>query len=256
MMTQPSPAAAGNPPPPVQKLPWDSEHFGFPVGRYVAEWMDEAAAAAAVQHARASGLRCMYFLTGADQTDSIAAAQRHGFRVVDVRLTLEQVGSWPQPVMALTAGAVLRSAETGDRAALDALARESFTDSRFYADPGFPRAKAGELYARWLQRDLELDPDGVIVAQIGREVAGFISTRMGPTAGQISLIAVDEHFRAAGLGGALVAAALERLRGQGAAMVSVVTQARNLGALRMYERAGFRTQRVDLWFHYWLGEGS
>jgi hypothetical protein len=32
----------------------------------------------------------------------------------------------------------------------------------------------------------------------------------------------------------------------------VQTQARNVGAQRLYERAGFLASRVDIWLHRWF----
>jgi ribosomal protein S18 acetylase RimI-like enzyme len=41
---------------------------------------------------------------------------------------------------------------------------------------------------------------------------------------------------------------------EGVEVVSVVTQARNVRAQRLYQRYGFTTRSVKLWFHRWSAE--
>jgi RimJ/RimL family protein N-acetyltransferase len=51
-----------------------------------------------------------------------------------------------------------------------------------------------------------------------------------------------------------VAEALRWFAGRGTAEVTVVTQARNLAAQQVYQKAGFQTWAVQLWYHRWFTE--
>ena len=51
---------------------------------------------------------------------------------------------------------------------------------------------------------------------------------------------------------ALIAAALDWCEAEGAEEVAVVTQGRNVAAQRLYQRCGFVTQRLELWYHKWF----
>jgi dTDP-4-amino-4,6-dideoxy-D-galactose acyltransferase len=55
-----------------------------------------------------------------------------------------------------------------------------------------------------------------------------------------------------GVGRALVVNAIRWFSGQGVDSVSVVTQGRNVRAQRLYQRCGFTTRSVELWFHRWF----
>ena len=43
---------------------------------------------------------------------------------------------------------------------------------------------------------------------------------------------------------------------EGGSLVTVVTQAANLPAVRLYERLGFRASQVGLWYHRWFEPAS
>jgi RimJ/RimL family protein N-acetyltransferase len=50
----------------------------------------------------------------------------------------------------------------------------------------------------------------------------------------------------------LIHAAQAWLEDEGARRVLVTTQARNIGAQRAYQRAGFVTASTEIWFHKWF----
>ena len=123
------------------QLEWDSEHFGAPIGRIEDVGSDAAALASCLADADAAGMRCLYALVEADEPATLLTAQAAGFRVVDVRVSLERAlpdgsaGSGDTRVV---------SAGDADVAALEALARSRFEQTRFFADPHFDRERAGE----------------------------------------------------------------------------------------------------------------
>jgi hypothetical protein len=59
-------------------LPWDSEFFGFPIGR-VSQPDGPDSLAESVARADAEGIRCLYYLVDADDVAALHAAIRHGF---------------------------------------------------------------------------------------------------------------------------------------------------------------------------------
>ena len=58
--------------------------------------------------------------------------------------------------------------------------------------------------------------------------------------------------RGRGGGSALVQGALAWFADRGVTQVLVVTQGRNVGAQRLYQKAGFLTRKVELWYHRWF----
>lgn len=166
---------------------------------------------------------------------------------MDLRVDLGR-DAVPQP---LPGG--VREARPEDRDGLAEIARRSHGITRFYADPRFPDEGCDRLYATWIERSLDGWADGVLVAERGGAPAGYCSCHLDPStaAGSIGLIAVDEGARGGGLGVALASAAVGWCAGRGARTMSVVTQGRNAGGLRTFERAGFVVSSIDLWFHKW-----
>ena len=71
-------------------------------------------------------------------------------------------------------------------------------------------------------------------------------------AGQIGLVGVHPDARGNGVGAALVNAGLRWFGSVGARDVAVVTQGQNVTAQRLYQRCGFATSRIELWYHKWF----
>ena len=242
-------AAAG-----CQLLDWDSAFFGLRIGRATLARLDDESLAAVLDWCRAQAIDCLYFLAGAEDSETIRLAESGGFRLVDIRLTL-QASLADEPAAAPPLGdgielGLARSAEVGQ---LKAIARASHHDSRFYHDPGFSRADCDRLYETWIEKACG-DPAGaVLVARRGQQAAGYLACgRQDAATGRISLVAIAPGFQRQGIGQALLAAAMNWFREQNFQSVSVVTQGRNVAAQRLYQRAGFVTQSVQLWYHRWF----
>lgn len=177
------------------------------------------------------------------------AAERGGFRVMDLRIELRR------PAADLEDPADVRESREDDRNALRAIARTSHRITRFYADPNFPDARCDDLYDTWIARSLEGWADGVLVVESAGRPAGYVSYHLDEAAGtgSIGLIAVDEAARGQGLGLALTLGAVVWCRRRGMNEMSVVTQGRNVAALRTFEQGGFRVASVGVWLHKWYG---
>lgn len=233
--------------PPAELLPWDSEHFGMRVARAAAGPLTADRLAALDRWCEARGVDCLYLLADGDDFETLHRAPAAGFAFVDVRLTFDR----PAPAEAAPAPDV-RPARTDDLPALRPIARRGHTDSRFYADRRFPRERCDDLYDRWIVRSVEGWADAVLVAEADGRAAGYATChRAADGSGSIGLVGVGEAARGRGLGGRLVAAALGWFAGEGVERVEVVTQGRNVAAQRLYQAHGFRTRRVEIWYHRW-----
>lgn len=241
----------------VEKLPWDSEHFGFAVGRLVARRLDLQGARRAIELATEARLRCLYFLADAQDPTTAHAATQHDFRLVDLRIELER-RSQPPPA-ASSADRSIRPWREDDVASLRGLARRSHGDSRFYFDPGFSTEDCDRLYDRWIGAACRGRADEVLVAELDGDPVGYLAGQVmeagkvgGGSVGDIDLIAVDQNARGRGLGSGLVAAWLDWLASRGIKECRVVTQARNLVALRFYQQQDFLPRSCAAWYHRWF----
>lgn len=249
---------AASPAAPCERLAWDSEHFGLRIGRLTARRPSAEELELAAAWCRDHAIDCLYLLADAADPTAVRRAEEAGFGLVDVRVTLERaLGPGDREA---AAGAAIRPASVpGDLVALGAIAATAHRGTRFYNDPGFPDADCERLYRAWIDNSARGWAGAVLVAEAAgsagsaSEPAGYVTCHLDGTDGSIGLIGVAAGHRGAGLGGALVAAALGWLADRGANRAEVVTQGANVAAQRLYQRAGFVTRELGLWYHLWPG---
>lgn len=235
-------------------LEWDSAFFERRIAALNVPRLTPESVRAALAWCEAERIDCLYFLADSDDPQTGVLTHAAGFLCVDARVTLELKLSPrpPSPPRPEGEGQGVRAYIPPDLPALKKIARVSYTDSRFYFDPHFPREKCDLLYERWIEKSCAGGAERVIVAETDRQTVGFITCHLKEDVGEIGLLGVSEVARGGGVGGALIRASLDWFWEQGAARVSVVTQGRNVGAQRAYQRAGFLTQTVQVWYHRWF----
>ena len=219
-------------------LEWDSEFWGLRIAQIPSVDADE--------WAREQHVACAYLLVPGENAPEAHRAEERGYRLVDVRVELE--------ARSAAGEAAVRPVRDEDVDALRAIARTNHTDTRFYADPHFLRAACDELYDTWIRRSCEGWADAVLVADADGAAAGYVSVHRRGEHGAIGLIGVAAGSRGRGLGDALARGALDWCAAAGLSACRVVTQGRNVAAQRLFQRCGFRTRSLDLWFHKWFDE--
>ncbi|SNB46656.1 GNAT family N-acetyltransferase [Geobacter sp. DSM 9736] len=235
----------------IEFLPWDSGFFGRRIARLEGGRLTEKLADEALAECRKDGIECLYFLADADDDETVLAAEKQEFHQTDIRVTLEQhLSHLPQKLQEKVA---VRSAVEADIKPLAAIARINHRDTRFYYDKRFPTERCDDLYGTWIENSCRGYADAVLTAGEEGTPAGYITChlREGKT-GQIGLLGVGAAFQGKGYGPALVRGALQWFAAQGMERVTVVTQGRNCNAQRLYQKCGFTTSLLQLWYHRWL----
>jgi ribosomal protein S18 acetylase RimI-like enzyme len=229
-------------------LEWDSQFFGLRICRFTQHRLTREASTAVRRWCESNRIDCLYFL--ADPGDGETASLAHGdrFQLVDVRVTLGCRPGHPEPAPAV------RPFQPTDAARLRSIARVSHRHSRFYQDARFPKGRVDALYETWIDRSFSGWADTVLVAESEGVPAGYVSCHLAPpSSGSIGLVAVAQDYQRRGLGRQLIDASLEYFRQHGVERATVVTQGRNIDSQRLYQRSGFLTQSVQLWYHCWFG---
>jgi dTDP-4-amino-4,6-dideoxy-D-galactose acyltransferase len=238
----------------LQYLAWDSDFFGRRIARLTANRLDQHLLREAEAWCYAERIDCLYFLADADHDETVACAEAAGFHLVDLRITLDQrlpTGAPAGAYQPATAG--VRMATTTDIPALRTMAAANHLDSRFYWDPHFPRARCDELYATWIEKSCTGYAEALLVAEKDAAAVGYLSCHLdSDRCGQIGLVGVHRDWQGHGLGRHLVAESLRWFSAAGAERVTVVTQGRNVAAQRLYQKYGFLTHGVQLWYHRWF----
>lgn len=238
---------------PCDYLDWDSAFFSRRIARVRATRLSRETLPRVLAWCARQRIDCLYFLAESGHDESVRMAEETGFQLVDVRVTLEHRLSGIRSQDERDSLVFVRESQPGDVSVLRAIARISHRDTRFYHDPNFPSARCDALYETWIERSCQGYADRVFVAEAGGWPVGYIACHLdNDTDGRIGLLAVGEHARGRGAGRDLVRECLRWLARHGRTRVTVVTQGRNVGAQRFYQKCGFVTVGVNLWYHHWL----
>jgi len=233
---------------PCTFLSWDSDFWGVRVASITQRTLTEALLSDVTAWCADQQIDLLYFLATADHPTTVHLAETHQFHLTDIRVTLEHA---LRDIPAVLPPSV-RPCLSSDLPALCAIARTNYLDSRFYYDMRLPKEKADALYETWIANSCNGYADVVLVAEVDSGPVGYITCQIKDQVGSIGLVGVGEAARGKGIGRALVDAALGWYAQQGIAQVTVVTQGRNIAAQRLYQRAGFVTQSIGLWYHRWF----
>lgn len=182
-----------------------------------------------------------------------AFARAHGYAVVRelllLSLPLDRQDA-PTDAPALPDGYTLRQFRPGD----DDEAWVAVNARAFAAHPEQGRLTVADLRAR--QAEPWFDPAGFLLLDgPGGTPAGFVWTKVEPPAagagagtpdGEIYAVGVDPDHQGRGLGAALTAAGLARLRDAGCVRAVLYVDGDNAAALATYARAGFERAATDV----------
>lgn len=243
-------------PAPCDLLPWDSEFFRCRIARVRGNTLNPERALEIDQWGRRNRIRCLYFLSRADDPRTIQAAEEAGFALVDIRVTLERALGESEGSSHLRSPAAteIRPAKPRDLPKLQTIGRTAHSATRFFSDTNFPRGAAEEFYSTWISLEVRGRAQTVLVAASATDEAiGYISCHLDPDRreGLIGLVGVSAAFRGRGIGKSLVQAGLDWFDTQKACGVTVVTQGSNRASQRLYQRCGFVHADMQLWYHKW-----
>lgn len=231
-------------------LDWDSQFFGRRIGSVRLHQLSTAALVEIDAWCKTQQIDCLYFLADFQDSETIRLAEKGLFTLVDIRLTLVSNLSGSAEAPPATSG--IRLSRQQDIPALRRIARSSHTSSRFYFDPNFPRECCVALYETWIEKSCCGYADAVFVPEVEGQPVGYISCHLRPDhTGNIGLMGLAAEVRGNDVGTALVRAAQSWFLARNVKQVTVVTQGRNVAAQHLYQRCGFCTQSLQLWYHRW-----
>jgi len=258
----------------AQKSTWDSEHFGFGVGKIKSMTISESLSTPKARKARARLIKdctgwmkqkeveCVITRVNLEDPDGINAYEHSRFHLADVLVTFRAKKDFHQSSVTPANEAItVRPYHVGDEKELMKIASSAFSHDHFHRDSRFPRVKSDELFAKWAYNSCHGLVDLVLVAA-GKETKpyGFITCKIEQLQddlkyGIIDLFAVSLSQQGKQIGTRLAKAALDWFS-QRVDSVLVGTQADNVASIRTYEKVGFDMLRTELTYHKWLDEKS
>lgn len=235
---------------PAKYLEWDSRFFGRRIARANSSRLDAESVQSLVAWCAAEQIECLYLLADSDDVQTVRIAEENGFRFVDIRLTLERK-SVDSSALAPSGPAIVRPSRASDIPELKAIASASHHDTRFYADGHFSDDLCDFFYETWIENSHNGYADQVLVAELKGLPVGYITCQLTEDSGEIGLLGVNAHAQGQGIGSLLIQEALRWFAEQNRHHVTVVTQGRNVRAQRAYQKNGFISKSVQLWYHRW-----
>ena len=232
-------------------LKWDSDFFGFPIGKLQGRLLREKIPDV-LAWSQKNRIRCLYFLCPPNDLPSITSAENLGFHLVDIRCDYTA----PMRQIASPAGSIkgLQAPLRKDVPDLQMLAATAFEDSRFNFDPQFHPKRVAEMYRLWIKKSCDGWADKVWIIRQQGQVTGFITCHLEEAgrAGRIGLFAVKKKFRSHGVGSSLMAAAGDYFIKKGVRQFKITTQGRNIPAQCLFAKFGLRIAAMHLWYHKWF----
>jgi dTDP-4-amino-4,6-dideoxy-D-galactose acyltransferase len=243
-------------------LPWDSDFFGYRIGRIEVPRLDPRLLDEIQEWARRNAIDCLYFSADLAHPPTIRLAEDHGFRLMEVRLTVERrLQDWqPAPIPRTREGVLFREARPEDVPAMQAIAGTCYTTTHFLIDPAFTPEQGRAFYETWVRNSVAGYEDMVLVAEADGEVIGFVTARFLPERrgdirpeAQIMLVGLKSESRRKGIGTETMRACLDWLVTHGGSEhVTGVLQAQNIPIFRCVERLGFTCCTARLLYHKWF----
>ena len=230
----------------LELLDWDSRFFQLKIARLTRPPDSRETLAETLRQARADQVDCVYALVPADALEAGWLLESAGFVARDVRL------EFSRPVDSAAMPPEVREWSEPDLPSLEEIATTAFSVTRFAADPQFPRDAVQNLYRTWIRNSCHGFAQSVLVEGPVGAPHGFVTLHLEPEGvSRIGLIGIASAARSKGVGSRLVAAALGWATSRQCQHMKVVTQAGNIGAQRLYQRAGFTTVSAATWYHGW-----
>lgn len=238
----------------VKKLAWDSEYFGFPIAFVQQSTITLEDQRKIEEFAARENIKLLQYLCNCHDRQSVIVAEASGYSFVDIRFTLKRVAQTPYPQSDLGSYRFGRAVDA-DIPVLRTIAHDAYRDSRYYFDGHFDREKIVNFYQEWVEKGVRGTLEDYVYALYdGSAPVAFCTIKeLNPTEAKIGLFGVDDTRRGKGLGTILLSNVLREVHGKGFQSIVVVTQGRNYPAQRLYEKCGFVTDKLELWYHKWYG---
>jgi len=241
----------------TQLLNWDSDILGVRVAKILSPRLDKARLEQCLQTLKTQGIQLVYWVFASQDTISHEAAQACGGFLVDEKITyyldLRPLSSIPFPGTENPVALSIASyPELSANAELTALAMEIAHFSRFSHDPNIPEQQVKKLYTTWINNACKKRVAKVVLVAKLHHIVGMVTIDDKQGRADLSLLAVATLHRGKGIGTRLVRAAQAWCLAHNYSISQVVTQKRNPQACGLYERCGYRKDKIEYFYHFWI----
>jgi len=225
----------------IDKLTWDSEFFGYNVGRYI---IDNQLFDENLLKENKDNFKLIYIFS--DE----AIHDIKEIKLVDIKVIFEKKIAKD---LKDNESIVEFDSNIQNYSELEQLAYLSGIYSRFKIDENFKNNEFQKLYKIWLDNSLNGKiAFKVFVKIIDQKIAGFVTLKKNDDkTSQIGLISVSDIFQGRGIASELIKKAEYESWKNGFEVLQVPTQFKNKPALKLYTKNGFEIKEKKYIYHYW-----
>ena len=230
-------------------LPWDSEFFGFGIGRIDLDGADADTIVRAESEARRAGIICLYGSLDPGNAVATYSVQQAGYRFVDAATMFNLRPS--EPAISKPPDTTFRLGTEDDLAPMAEVVAKLGDWSRFAVDPRFGPEAARRLQAAWIERAARCRTGeyALMVAEDETGITAFISRASEPAP-----VVDTVGTTAQGSGAARYLIEEARAWAGDRPLLGGPIAARNVNALRYVSHCNYRVTWVRYHFHRWLDE--
>lgn len=237
----------------ITPLKWDSDFFGFPVALVSCRQLSESIIVHINQYVKNNKLKLLQYLCNCHDRKSVKIAEKYGFNFVDIRLEFGKNIEQKEAVQ-LKDNFTFGIAQKKHIPALEEAVFGLYKDSRYFFDGNFELDKINEFFRNWIMKGVLGTFDDVCYCIFDKKIpVAFctISFKKDKKA-DIGILGLASKYQGKGLGIDLLKLVFNALYDKGFNKINVVTQGRNYGAQRLYQKTGFLTERTEMWYHKWF----
>lgn len=240
----------------AQILEFDTNLAGFKVAKILPSKLDELGLSNLLAELKQQDVRLVYWLIDSnDAQANQAAINNHGLLVSQQVAYLTDLTSLnyesrhddteKHPVELYQDSQVSHE--------LEQLALAAGSYSRFKMDSKLPQELFFKLYHEWIKRSVNKSyASDIITIKDHDKIVAMTTLGAKNNRGDIGLLAVDANFRGKNFGTKMVVAAQLYFISQGFTLAQVVTQGANTPARHLYEKCGFKSEKSENCYHFWL----
>jgi RimJ/RimL family protein N-acetyltransferase len=240
----------------LRYLKWDSQLFGFPIGRIHANNMSASILERRLQDTQKKKIKFVELFCDVSDLVSIESSEKLGFSLADVRVNLmKTIDSSIEDTHAGLNGQILKKATPKDLDNLIRIGNGLFSASRYYQYPNFDFEKVDLMYQKWIGNAIlgQYD-DELYYIDNQSDILAFCSLRYNQREAMatIGLFGVNNQYQGQGLGSQLLDLVFLKSHKFGIEKIEIITQGKNTEALHLYQKNGFVLKKITLCFYNWL----
>jgi len=231
-------------------LSWDSDFFGFLVVKIIPNKLNLKELEKILTDLKERNVSLVYFASDSEHEDSLTDAKSLGGFLTGQKITyILNLETIPISIQ-LSTVPLEEYGENKPNKDLVNLILQGGIYSRFYVDPKISRKQYESLHKLWLANSIKNNT--LFVMKKNNTIVGFVSLNEKNKRGNIDFIVVDKSFRGRGFGSALLSQTHRWFVSKGYDAVQAVAQKENVIACKMYEKCGYKVEKIEKFYHFWL----